>query len=55
MSARRRMTMRAVIERDIATGTDDFGHPVKPNFTTLAAIPCWAWSKQRRERVDGNK
>ncbi len=55
MSARRRMTMRAVIERDTATGTDDFGQPVKPNFTTLATVPCWAWSKQRRERVDGDK
>lgn len=55
MSARRRMTMRAVIERDTATGTDDFGSPVKPLFTTLATVPCWAWSKQRRERVDGNK
>lgn len=55
MSARRRMTMRAVIERDTATGEDDFGQPVKPDFTPLATIPCWAWSKQRRERVDGNK
>ncbi len=55
MSARLRMTMRAVIERDTATGTDDYGQPVKPAFTALATVPCWAWSKQRRERVDGNK
>ena len=55
MTARRRMTMRAVIERDTATGEDDFGQPVKPKFTTLSTVQCLAWSKQRRERVDGNK
>lgn len=55
MTARRTMTMRAVIERNTATGDDDFGLPVKPDFTTLATVPCFAWSKQRRELVDGNK
>ncbi len=55
MSARQRMTMRAIVERDTSSGTDDYGQPVKPAWTTLATVPCWAWSKQCRERVDGNK
>ncbi len=53
--ARGKMTMRAVVERDTATGTDDFGNPVKPAFTPVATIPCWAWSNADREIVDGNK
>ncbi len=55
MSARARMTMRAEIERDTASGTDDFGHPFKPDFTALATIPCWAWSSTERLVVDGDK
>lgn len=56
MSARRSMTMRAAIERDTATGTDAYGHPVKPVFTAhISSLACWVWSKQRREAVDGAK
>ena len=55
MSARGKMIMRAVVERDTATGTDDFGQPVKPEFTALATVPCWAWSSTDRLVVDGNK
>ena len=55
MSARGKMTMRAAVERDTSTGTDDFGNPDKPNFTTLATVPCWAWSSTDREVVDGGK
>ena len=55
MSARGRMTMRAVVERDTSSGTDAHGHPIKPSFTALATVPCFVWSKQRREIVDGSK
>ena len=56
MSARGRMTMRAVVERNTASGDDAHGHPVKPGFTAhLASQPCWVWSKQRREIIDGSK
>ncbi len=55
MSARGKMTMRALVERDTAVGVDDFGNPVKPAFTTHGTFPCWAWSRQRREQVDGDK
>ncbi len=47
--------MRAVVERDTSSGEDDFGHPVKPDFTAHGTFPCWAWSSSDRETVDGNK
>lgn len=47
--------MRAVVERNTATGTDDFGHDVKPEFTTHGTFPCWAWSSTDRLVVDGDK
>ena len=47
--------MRALVERDTASGTDAHGHPVAPDFTTLATLPCFVWSKQRRDVVDGSK
>lgn len=55
MSARQRMTMRAVVQRNTATGVDGFGHPVKPDFTAHDTFPCWAWSRADRAIVDGSK
>jgi len=55
MSARGKMTMRAVVERDTASGTDAYGHSAVPDFTALATLPCFVWSKQRREVIDGIK
>jgi hypothetical protein len=49
------MTMRAVVERNTASGTDAHGHPVAPVFTAHATLPCFVWSRQRREAVDGAK
>lgn len=49
------MTMRALVERNTASGEDSYGHPVKPVFTTLVTLPCFVWSRQRREVVDGDK
>jgi hypothetical protein len=51
-----RLTMRAAIERDQATGEDAWGGKPAPQFETLhAALPCFAWSKASRELVDGGK
>lgn len=55
MSARHAMKHRAAVERDTATGTDTFGHPVKPVMAALVTEPCFAWSKQRRDVQDGGK
>jgi len=51
-----RLTMRARIERDTATGTDSWGNAPVPNFTVLHnELPCFFWSKNSRELVDGTK
>ncbi len=47
--------MRALVERDTSTDVDAYGHKVKPAFTVLATLPCFVWSRQRREVVDGSK
>ena len=52
---RGRLSMRALVERDTSSGTDAHGLPVKPVFTVLGTIPCWVYSRQRREVVDGDK
>lgn len=49
------MTMRAAVERDQAVGTDSYGGPVAPIFAAHATLPCWVWSTNRREIVDGDK
>jgi hypothetical protein len=51
-----RLTHRARIERDVATGTDARGGKPAPNFQVLhVALPCFAYSKSSRELVDGAK
>jgi hypothetical protein len=51
-----RLTMRARVERNTATGTDSWGNPVAPVFTVLHnALPCFVYSKTSRELVDGAK
>ncbi|MEL7447111.1 MAG: hypothetical protein AAGK02_15090 [Pseudomonadota bacterium] len=51
-----RLTHRAEIERNQATGTDAWGGDIAPVFQQVhAALPCFAWSKQSRELVDGSK
>ena len=49
------MTMRAVVERNTAVGVDDYGHPVAPVFAPHATLPCFVWSRMRREVRDGDK
>lgn len=53
--SRGRMTMRAAVERNGASATDAYGHPVAPVFAAHATLACFVWSKQRREIVDGTK
>lgn len=49
------MTMRAEVERNNATGTDQWNRPVAPSFSALATYPCFVWSKTSREITDGDK
>lgn len=50
-----RMTYRAAIERDSASGTDKFKQKVAPIFAPLATVQCWAWSTTRREQIGTEK
>lgn len=50
-----RLTMRAVVQRNTATGKDAWGQPVAPVWETVATLRCFAWSNASRELVDGDK
>lgn len=51
-----RLTMRARVERNTASGTDSWGNPVAPAFTVLHnALPCFVYSPSARELQDGTK
>lgn len=49
------MTHRAVIERNTATDTDPDGHPVPPTWNVWLTKPCRAYTKMRKEVIDGDK
>lgn len=50
-----RLTMRALVERNQATGRDDWNNPVAPDFQPLGILRCFVWSNSSREIVDGDK
>lgn len=51
-----RLTHRAAIERNMATGEDDWGNPLPPQFQSIGApVKCFIWSNSSRELVDGAK
>lgn len=47
--------MRAVVERNTASGTDAWGNPAAPSFAALATYACFVWSSRAREIRDGDK
>ncbi|PYE86909.1 hypothetical protein [Phyllobacterium leguminum] len=51
----RRLTHRALVERNVAVTDDPWGNPVPPDFQPLGTFKCFFWSKQSREAVDGDK
>lgn len=50
-----RLTMRALMQRNQAAGTDPRGHPVAPDWTAAGTLRCFVWSNASREVVDGDK
>jgi len=51
-----RLTMRAIVERNTAVGKDSWGQPAAPVWAPLPPpLPCFAWSSQSREAIDGDK
>lgn len=53
--SRGRMTMRAAVERDGATGADDWGGAPAPGFAALGTYPCFVWARSARHVADGRK
>lgn len=52
----RRLSMRAHVERNIATGKDGWNNPAAPNFQPHAVLACFAWvPKVGDDIVDGKK
>ncbi|MBA5777473.1 hypothetical protein H2509_13525 [Stappia sp. F7233] len=50
-----RLTMRAMVERNVAAGSDAWNNPVAPEFQPLAVVKCFVWSRLSQEIVDGDK
>lgn len=51
-----RLTMRALVERNQATTSDTWGQPVAADFVSTGdSVPCFVWSDNSRELVDGAK
>ncbi len=56
MTARGRMTMRAVHQEDQQATPDGYNRNDPANWQTLnAALPCWLYSKRTRRVIDGTK
>ena len=53
MTARSRMTQRALVERYSAGAIDDSGNPAPGSgwSTHIAAMPCWLYGTTEREAV----
>ena len=52
MTARSRMTQRALVQRSTSPGEDDFGNPLPGVWAThIAAMPCWWYGSTEREAV----
>lgn len=52
MTARSRMTQRALVERFTAGPDDDSGNPTPGTWAEhLAAMPCWLFGSTEREAV----
>lgn len=52
MTARSRMTQRALVERQSSPGTDDYGNPLPGTWAThIAALACWLYGSTEREAV----
>lgn len=49
MSARSKMVMRAAIERMPTGSADQWGSKGPPRFQFVAQVPCYAWSKAKRD------
>ena len=52
MSARSRMTQRALVQRSVSPGNDDYGNPLPGTWSThIEALPIWLYASTEREAV----
>ena len=52
MTARSRMTHRALVERGTSPGVDDYDNPQPAEWAThIAALPCFLYGSTEREAV----
>lgn len=52
MTARSRMTQRALVQRFTSPGTDDFGNPLPGTWSThIAALAIWLYGSTEKEAV----
>lgn len=52
MSARSRMTQRALVQRFASPGNDGFGNPLPGTWSThIAALPIWLHASTEKEAV----
>ena len=49
------MIHRAIIERNAEAGTDPDGHPLPAIFVNHKTLACRAYTKARKEVIDGDK
>lgn len=53
---RKRMTMRADIERNVETGVDIHNNPLEPRYETVAEnVSCFVWSKSSMVNFPGDR
>jgi|GEM_PF-2851680 len=52
MSARSVMTMRATVQRNQASGEDEYHQPVQPDWQDyLTDLPCYFWTETKTVRT----
>ncbi len=49
------MTLRATVQRNTGTATDDYNQPVTPTWGTHLTPACWVYNDGKRLVVDGDK
>lgn len=55
MPTRQAMIMRADIQNNTAVTVDAYGNPVPPVWASLSTVACIAYTKVRKEVIDGDK
>lgn len=55
MSARSSMIHRAEFQQNTESGTDAYKNPLPPSWGAVTSVACRAYTKVRKEVIDGDK